>query len=359
MICENVNNTGFTKNCLLKYITSPFQHAPVYHRHPNMWQVPEIAKIIGEFGYNVDVIEYDVHDVQLSHQYQLLIDIFPQNHRVYAGALADDCLKIVYCTGASPDWQNREHTARVQALNVRRGVSLPLKSYAQPFGEELTSFDAMFLFGNRYTLSTYESLPIKKVFFIKNTAYNLPAIDPSHKSPNTFLYLATYPQTLKGLDLLLEVFARCPELNLVVCSQFPYEKDFCAVYEHELYHTPNILPIGVVDITSDLFQKIRQAASYLVLPSCSEAMSGSVLTALSAGLIPIASRICGFTEEEIFLLPDCSLNGITETLRFFAQKPPDWIREQSANMRALYEEKYTPAHFSASFREAMQGVLKG
>jgi hypothetical protein len=86
-------------------------------------------------------------------------------------------------------------------------------------------------------------------------------------------------------------------------------------------------------------------------------MSGSVLTALSAGLIPIASRICGFTDQEVFLLEDCSIDGITNTFRSFAQKPLAWIREQSVSMRELYEAKYTPAHFSASFRDALQGVL--
>jgi glycosyltransferase involved in cell wall biosynthesis len=322
-----------------------------------MWQVPEMAKIIGDFGYNVDVLEYDAQELHLPNKYQLLLDIFPQNHQVYESSLTDNCLKILYSTGSSPEWQNSRHTERVQALNARRGAALPLKNFARPFGEELNLFDAMFLFGNRFTLDTYGDLPIKDIYFITNSAYDLPAIDPAHKSPNTFLYLATYPQTLKGLDLLLEVFAKCPDLNLVVCSQFQYEKDFCALYEQELYHTTNILPIGVVDVTSDLFQKIRQVASYLVLPSCSEAMSGSVLTALSAGLIPIASRICGFTKDEIFLLPDCSIDGIADTLRSFAQKPRTWILEQSVRMRELYEAKYTPAHFSASFRNALQGVL--
>jgi hypothetical protein len=154
------------------------------------------------------------------------------------------------------------------------------------------------------------------------------------------------------------VFAKNTSISLVVCSQFQAEQDFCTVYKKDLFHSPNILPVGVVDITSDLFKKISQVCSYTVLPSCSEGMSGSVLTAMSAGLIPIVSRECGFEDDEVFNLQDCSIDCIAETLQAFSQKPLDWIREQSIKMRELSDLRYSPAHFSASFQAALQGVLE-
>lgn len=358
-ILQNVNSSRHKKNCLVKYITAPFRSPPLYHRHQNMWQVPEIAKIAGEFGYNVDVINYDDEQTRLNKKYNLLIDIYPQNSKVYENNLASDCIKVLYSTGASPDWQNRQQAARVNALNARRHARLRPKAVVQPFGPNLASFDAMFLIGNDFTKSTYSSLPIKKVFLIKNSAYLFADTDLNHKSANTFLYMATYPQALKGLDLLLEVFCRNQNISLVVAGQYEAEKDFCHIYERELYSSPNILPIGVVDVTSSLFNKIRQIASYVVLPSCSEGMSGSVLTAMSAGLIPIVSRECGFGDDEVFNMGECSIGDIRDTLLVFAQKPLDWIKNESLRAVETVRTHYSPNHFSQSFRTAMHGLLEG
>lgn len=356
--CPNVNNSDYRKHCLLKYITLPFWSPPLYHRHQNMWQVPEMAAIIGQFGYNVDVINYDDTGTILTRQYDLLIDIYPQNKSVYRHHLADGCLKVLYSTGAGPEWQNRQQTLRVQSLNARRASSLLPKALVPPFGSEITDFDAMFLIGNEVTLSTYGELPIRKIFFITNSAWHFPDNDVSQKSPTTFLYLATYPQTLKGLDLLLEVFSRNPALSLVVAGQYEAERDFCAIYEQELYASPNILPVGVVDVTSKVFHKIRQIASYIILPSCSEGMSGSILTGMSAGLIPIVSPYCGLDDNAAFHLRDCSIDCIADTVSAFARKPLGWIKAESQRAVETIRTRYAPQHFSQSFRAAMEGLLE-
>lgn len=357
--CQNVNQTNFKKNCLLKYITVPFFSPPLYHRHQNMWQVPEMAKIISEFGYNVDALKYDAVETVLTKKYDLLIDIYPQNSKVYASHLTSNCVKVLYSTGAGPDWQNRQQQLRVEAINARRHSHLRPKALVQPLGPELAGFDAMFLIGNDFTLNTYGELPIKKVFLIKNSAYLFPDSDLGAKSPNTFLYLATYPQALKGLDLLLEVFGQNQNISLVVAGQYEAEKDFCAIYERELCHCPNILPVGVIDVTSSLFHKIRQIASFVVMPSCSEGMSGSVLTAMSAGLIPIVSRECGFNDDEVFHFRNCSLSCIQETFQSFSEQPIDWIKKESKRAIDTIRSHYSPEHFSQSFRAAMLGLLEG
>lgn len=358
-LCENVNHTEYEKYCLLKYITVPFYSPPLYHRHQNMWQVPEMARILGDFGYNVDALNYDDTETKLTRQYDLLIDIYPQNNVIYQDHLTSGCLKVLYSTGAGPEWQNRQQTIRVEALNARRHSSLRPKALVQPFASEIVFFDAMFLIGNDFTLSTYGELPIKKVFLIKNSTYLLPESDLSQKSPNTFLYLATYPQALKGLDLLLDVFARNQTISLVVAGQYEAEKDFCAIYERELYYSPNILPVGVIDVTTSLFQKIRQIASFIVMPSCSEGMSGSVLTAMSAGLIPIISRECGFADDEVFHFRDCNVSCINDTLNTFSRKPLDWVKNESRRVVNTIRSRYGPEHFSHSFRVAMEGLLEG
>lgn len=355
--CDNVNGTNFTRCCLLKYITLPFDCPPLYHKHQNMWQVPEIARIIGEFEYNVDVINYDDREVRLSQQYDLLLDIYPQNHAVYANHLASDCIKIAYTTGASPDWQNRAEKERIDDLWRRRQARMPAKAWTPPFGPEINSFDALFLIGNQHTLNTYGDLSVPSRYLLPNSAYPFGIPELAKKSPAAFLFLATYPQMLKGLDLLLEVFAQNPDLSLVICSQFAQEKDFCAIYDKELYHLPNIVPAGPVDITGKLFRKIIDLCSYVVLPSCSEGMSGSVLTAMSAGLIPLVSRECGLNEDETHYFPENSIECIQETLRYFAQKPFAWIDKEALRVQQIAGARYSTRQFSTAFRRSLKSTL--
>lgn len=356
-LCDNVNHTSFTKNCLLKYITIPFGISPMYHKHQNMWQVPELAKMLAQFEYNVDVIDYDEDAVSFTKQYDALIDIYPQQHS-YDTALKKDCIKVFFATGAEPMWQKHQIAERLEGLFKRRAVRLPSTAPAALLDNYISSFDALMLFGNELTLNTFSSIPIKRKYMIKNAAVafdNNPGY--AQKSPQVFLYLATQPQLLKGLDLLLEVFAQNPNLYLFVCGQFRQDKEFCQVYEQELFHTKNIIPVGVVDVTSSAFKRIAAIASFAVLPSCSEGMSGSILTAMSAGLIPIVSSACGINEEDAFQFKECSVSNIEQTLKYFAAKDVRWIKEVSLKAVDVINAKYRPQHFTESLYAALIDIL--
>jgi hypothetical protein len=353
----NVTNSDHKQRCLLKYITLPFCYPPVYHRHQNMWQVPRMAEIISSLGYNVDVIDYDAVSVKLPNKYNLLIDIFPQHNTVYQGNLAQDCKKILFATGSAPGWQTGKEAERLEQLYQRRGTRLPAKAIAQPYPDNIATFDALFFFGNQHTLATYDSVPITKKFLITNAAYQLLQADSSRKQANTFLYYATYPQVLKGLDLLLEVFAANPAVNLIICSRFSEEKDFSQLYAHELYEYPNILAVGPVDILSGTFAKIAQIASYVILPSCSEGMSGCVITAMAAGLIPIVSAECGLDSSDAYILPNCSVDGISDCVNYFAAQSRQWVIAEANRFYNIARKRYSPGCFENSFRSALGSTL--
>lgn len=357
-IRNNVNRTQYQKNCLLKYIVGPFDDKITCHWHQNLWQVPELALILGEFGYNVDAVNYTETVIPAEKQYDLLIDIHPAKPEVYRNNLKDDCGKIVYATGAGFNWQNRQVNSRINALNVRRGVNLDYTTHIPVAEADLNNFDALFMFGNQFTRRTFGDIKIKQTFFIRNTGY--PFLFPESfagKSPRNFLFFASWPQVLKGLDLLLEVFARNPDLVLYVCSLFKNEPEFCAIYEQELYHTPNIIPVGFINIESELFRQISGACSYVILPSCSEAAAGSVLTAMSAGIVPLVSRECGFNDDEVIHLENCSIPCLEETVREYAAKSHSWIASQSQKAVDIIRSRYSPAHYTKSVQQAIHGFL--
>lgn len=355
---SNVSRSNFNKNCLLKYTTEPFHPttSPSYHHH-QFWQVPEMVKILNEFGYNVDAMNGDDKTTKLMKQYDLLIDNCPQNNLVYCNNLKQKCHKVFYSTDACPSWHNSQHELRIKAVNARKHARMQLKASLLPLQNELDYFDAIFLTGNPFTLTTFAGYTFKQVSYIKNSACYFPDCDVSHKSPGSFLFFATYPQVLKGLDLLLEVFAKLPSTSLVICSQFQSEKDFCTIYNRELYQCPNILPVGFVDIKSELFRKVIQICSYVILPSCSEGMSGSVLTAMSAGIIPIVSRECGISDNDAFILENCTIDCLRKTIQLFAKKPLDWVQQQARITQHIARYNYSADQFAESFKSALHAVL--
>lgn len=358
-LCENVNSSQFDMNCLFVYVAAPFQSKTISFNHQNQWQAKELARIVGEFDYNVDVINYD-EKVHLDKAYDLVIDVHPGLNTSYQRNMSAHCRKIAYITGSNPAFSNLAEAQRLESLFDRKRVRLKQRRFAKAFDKGVMDhFDAMFFLGNSYNLRTYDEFNLKK-HFIQNTGVcPFENDDFSKKSPRNFLFLASCGQVHKGLDLLLDVFSRNADLNLYVCSSFKSERDFCTAYHRELYRSKNIHPVGFVSIESDRFREICRQCTYVVLPSCSEANAGSILTAMAAGLIPLVSRECGFAEDEVHYLDDCSIDSITETLRFFAGKSQEWREHESVKASQMVNERYSPSNYSASIRNALRQVIGG
>ena len=360
-IIPNVNGTHYGKYALLSYIVEPFKEAPskqnVHQNHP---QTLVIAEILGEMGYDVDVVDFSATRVRLPHRYSLVIDIEPKESSPYWHRLLPDCKKIVYLTGSEMDFAIKAEQARLDALAARRGKHLVLRRAGRLLTESLVRrFDYTFMIGNAYNYATYtRALPMPPVTFIPNTGYAFPHIDSRRRSARNFLFFASSGQVHKGLDLLLEVFAQQDfPFHLYICSAFKNEQDFCELYDQELYHTPNIHAIGFVDIRGDAFKQVVEACAFSITPSCSEGQAGSVVTTMSAGIIPICSRECGFDDDEVFNLADVSLDTLEKAVRTFAAKEPQWIQEKSLYAQKIVQERFQMANFRAAWTKGLQAVL--
>lgn len=135
------------------------------------------------------------------------------------------------------------------------------------------------------------------------------------------------------------------------------EKDFTALYHKELFETKNIHAVGFIDITSPEFLEITKKCSYVLAPSCSEGQSGSVLTAMSAGLIPLISKECGLEESEAYLFDDNSIATIEKTIREFSQKPPEWIMENSKKAIQMIKDNHSEKKYYESVKAGLARII--
>jgi glycosyltransferase involved in cell wall biosynthesis len=121
----------------------------------------------------------------------------------------------------------------------------------------------------------------------------------------------------------------------------------------------NIHPIGFVDIRGQLFRYIADRCSFAILPSCSEGISASVLTAMSAGVIPIVSQESGFEEDEVHHLRDSTIDEIGTAADQYASKSLKWIIEEANRVLGISRERYSAQQYIKSVRAALRGVMEG
>ena len=359
-LLTNVNGTNFERRCLLKYIVEPFlQNNPSASTHQNQWQVRQLAHIIGEMGYDVDVMNYNDTKVTLHGTYDLVVDLHPVRNPIYENHLTPSCIKVAYITGSNPDFSNKAEEDRIEYLYRRRGKKLKARRNQTPFEKDVfETYHAIFFIGNEYNWRTYADYKGLTVCYIRNNGYlELAQPDCSARSPQKFIYLGGNGSIHKGLDLLLDIFSKRPELDLYVCSKLHNEKDFCRLYKQELFHTPNIHPVGFLDIFSTELAALLKQCAYVVLPSCSEGIAGSVLTGMSAGLIPLVSREAGFNDGEVYPFKENSVEAIEEAVDYFSQMPIEWVCTESFRMIEIIQDRYAPSHYIDSVREAFAVVL--
>jgi len=359
---NKVNDEYGSKRALLIYLVKPFlikDDDPRFLDHQNLRQCKQIADVLGEFDYIVDVADVEDkkfrpskhYDLVISHRVDLQPDIFP------------NAVKVYLSTGMNHIVHNRNVRKRYQALYQRRGCRLKIRRLHTENMPFVLGANAIAGFGNELTMNTWKETFGGPTYYFNNYGFQVAQFvlgtrDYSIARKN-FLFFASQDQVAKGLGLLIEVFPRCPGIDLYICSDFEYEKDFCNCYRRELWRTSNIHAIGWIRINSAEFDELIQRCAYVILPTCSDASAGSVVQCMYAGLIPIVTKEAGIDTEDFGItLADDSLEEIEKTILELADLPEEWHREHSIRTRQAAEERFSEKAFVNKWREILGDILK-
>jgi glycosyltransferase involved in cell wall biosynthesis len=280
------------------------ENSSQYVGHSSFWESRAIAGIFLKLGYQVEAIRWNDMEFLPTGKYDIVFDIFANLGRINP-LLDKDTIKLLHCTGSDPFYQNAAEQKRVAELKQRRtGNYTAKRTVAHP---ELTylsleAADACSLLGNEHTRETYPEKFRQKMELVTVSASLLnrqeKRIRRSIPAKRDFLWFFGTGAVHKGLDLLLEVFASHPELQLHIVGHISAEEDFCKIYEKELTATENIHAHGCMVPSAAEFQVLLRDVFCFVAPSCSEGISPSVVTCLQMGLYPILSRDTGVTLPE-------------------------------------------------------------
>jgi glycosyltransferase involved in cell wall biosynthesis len=346
---------------LLSYLTKPFLFAidqSYFSSHTNYWECTQIAQTWLDIGYTVDIIDWDNNSFIPNKDYAVFIDIHSNMERI-APYLKKDCLKILHITGAHWLFQNNAEYCRLLSLQKRKNITLYPRRTVQP-SKAIEYADCATILGNSFTQATFEyaGKPLCRVHI--STPIQFPFFEEKDydKIRKNYIWFGGGGLVHKGLDLVLETFAKMPEYHLTICGSVDDEPDFKAAFYKELYQTSNIKMAGWVDTASHQFLDIINNTIGFIYPSCSEGGGGSVISCLHAGLIPIISYessvdIPGFG----ILLKDSTIEELTSAIEKISGLSEMELRTQSKKAWEYAREFHTKERFKSEYYNFVKSII--
>jgi len=290
------------KHALISYVLfppEPFDFKFIFKTsHNRFLKCYLMAKVLKARGFNVHIYDYTNTEIDFSIDFDIFIG-HNKTFNVIAECLNKDCKKVLLTTGSSPYHDNK-------ILFERQDVLQLLKNTKDAFFSPMVNIewvnknfkitDYILMLGNDVILKTWPYFDKRKVFYYNNVSYIDFKIKKQRKG--NFLYLSSVGQLRRGLDLVIESFKGKSE-KIYICG--PYnEPAFMKHFSIDLKQNSNIILVGFIDQTSSRFNEIINDCDFGILPSASEAISGSVLTMMSYGLIPIITPQIGYLNVDEF-----------------------------------------------------------
>lgn len=359
-------NNGITPigHALVSYISEPIMWKSDdkrFNGHSNLWESAEITKILNELGYIVDCISFTDNHFKSNNNYDIVFDIF-KNFPKYSSS---NTHTILHLTGSDPLFAKNAELNRINNLKSRKGFYLIPRRLINEndinkFSSLMNTADTLTLVGNEVTLSTYPKLLQKKIKCIPVTGSVLSEVRELNESlqKNEFIWFGGAGAVHKGLDLVLEVFAKNPNLKLHIIGPYEHEKDFMKLFDFEITHCPNIMSHGFLYPSEKKFKEITKNVTAFVFPSCSEGISTGAITCMQYGFLPIISKNTGIsiTKDMGVLLHDCSITEIESAIKYIAEKPIIEIKEMISKSQTYALNTFSRAEFHKSMKDILKVI---
>ena len=362
----NYFGTNYKRNILLSYITKPFRRGPDL-THTNMVEAIEIAKILNELEYNVDIVDYDYEGYLDQSKYNVIFGFgepFVKNFYERKTKI----VSIYYATGMSIETQNYNTLKRVEEFYYKKGVYLPSSArlYEKAWTIQTVLPDAIITLGNNTAMESFTKVSDKKIYtlnpsFIKIFDYksivNKRKVTDAKKN---FLWFASSGMIHKGLDLLLDVFTELNYLHLHICAPLDNEPGFKEIYKSQLTQFSNIHSYGFISLKSPKFKELLTKCASIVYPSISEGGSPAVLNVCgNGGLIPIVSQQSTLDVDDFgYILNDLNSETIKNMIIRFSQADDSEIEEKSKFCGKEISEKYSLENFRINLKNIIGNILE-
>lgn len=353
---RDVFGRRLAKKALFVYSTYHFKKKNFF-AHSSYQESVVISEILDQLGYRVDVVNNNRLTTLGLQNYDL---IFGEGLPMFQALQQAVSARIIYYATGSHPWQCTEASlARLSSFHLRYRA-LPLESTRVQdyrWGIAASAAEAVICIGNETTRATFLARGASNTFLI-NPSFHF---DQSHASElsreisasrKSALWFGSYGLLHKGLDLAIEAIRQRPDWTLHVCGHTAREKAFL-----EAIDIPdNVHVHGFMNIDSAEFRAITAKALYVILPSCSEGLATSVITAMGrAAMIPLVSAECGVDIGDFGVaIADLTVTAVLNTLVECDRLDDAELLRMSTSAWQAAQDVYS----LANFRATMEGHFK-
>lgn len=345
---------------LFGYITAAFLKKDISSlvSHVNLWESVEMARIFNRLGFAVDVIHYSDRRFRPSKRYDILFGESLSFER-FTRVFNDSVLRVYYASNYYYSVRNARLQERLEWLKQRRRAKLLPRCFIAPYKSAQLA-DVIVCIGNEASSSSY--LPYNKnVISLDSSGFDFlkwPEGKDFTSARRCFLWMANRGMVYRGLDLVLEVFKDLPGLKLYICGPVQKEPEFVEVYKKELFQAPNIKTLGWVDIHSQVFDDLTRQCGYIVYPTCGEGESGSIITCMHCGIVPITTKESGIDLKDFGMtLDNAQIETIRSAVLRASEQPAEKLEESARRAYQEAKQRYTRERFSRNFEFIMRGLV--
>jgi glycosyltransferase involved in cell wall biosynthesis len=350
---------------LFSFLIPPFE-GQLGHKHSVPLECYTAALIFDSYGYQVDAVDYaSTIEIDTS-VYDFIYGFGSALERSFSSRATKHPVRIAYYNGCNPSYGNLVSALRVKDVYKKTGIMLAesARVVQVPWRLQTILCDHLIVLGNSFVVNTYLAEdPTLNVSRLNGFFFDFYDIDLEKKDFNVarenFLWFGNLGAIHKGLDLLLNVFAETPELNLHICGLSDHELEFNQFYRHKIENSSNIINHGFVNLESDEFKKIMDLCGAIVFPSVSEGSPGSVLNVMAnGGIIPIVSISTGLDVEDFgIVFSEISHESIRESIQAFMQLSDFELRQMAVDVKQHIRSEFSYQKYSSNLNEIIGSLI--
>lgn len=330
----------------IAYIPDVFYYAKdasYLNEHQNRQEALAMVPILNKLGYNVFVQGFEEVDrlpdinVKIIFGHPPAIEVAAKKYK--------DAMVIMYATGAHYTHQNYQVKYITDYVNNKYGLTIPYRRIVPPY-ECHEKAQHILLIGSTSTIETFPVSVRSKITLIHQSIQNAPALSSIKYAPeNEYFFMGSSGNLLRGVSFLSEYFSEHQDMVLNIVG--PIE-EFLSYIRPVLPR--NIKIHGILGLGSDKMLNIMSRCNYVIYPTGSEGMPGSVLCSMKNGLIPLVTKWGAFDEikDYGYLIDEWSAKGISDAVDWSLTISPEEC--QKLKLRCVeYSNNYSLTNFKKEF----------
>lgn len=348
------------KRALLDYLPQPVLdklNGAQINRFSNSGIAVSWARVLNELGYVVDVVDWQDKKFRPETGYDLVVFHGGKNFtNIYPKRIGDPAV-IYFSSGSYWKFNNQAEDARIKDFERRHKTKAARDRYIFDSEEAVNrAADGIIVLGDSSMKDTYPKR--FKVLTINNASFPDDHFDSITKDYSKvrkcFLFFAGSGNIHKGLDLLIDAFKDLDEHLYIVTVP---DKDVLKVFKKEL-KLPNIHLVGQVNMRDPKFYEVMDKCAFVILPSCSEGMAGSVVEAMNQGLIPIVSKETRLDARKYGLvLKDNQIETIKKAVSQMSTLEMEKVEKMAKRARGVAQKNHSPEKFRRDLRKQIREIL--